>query len=183
MEGATSPGHGFWRSLAWILIFGVALCFATGLAPILAFALYVCFDEVRDAWRDRTEEQLIEVFHEHRAEVERLRALWLEDRTLGIIESDHKKIGMSEERYAEYQRLLEALGALAISGREDAQDRYDTEISLGASGSFFRSVYKYFVFAPGDVPPQDQLPTPTSDTEDRFTRLGDGWYLRYLEMS
>lgn len=33
----------------------------------------------------------------------------------------------------------------------------------------------------GDVPPTPLTPRPGDPDEERFTRLGDGWYLRHLD--
>lgn len=166
------------------------------------------FDDPADGFREASDAELIQVFHAQRTEIEALRAMHRQDRGIGPIGTDNigrwwrhgggwhlsgsqrrwptrddvlREVGLAPERDAEYRRLFAAVGVYRVYAGDPERDGYDTELCLTRRGNVVRAVLKSFVFAPGDAPPNALVPRPGDPDTERFTRLGDGWYLRYLD--
>lgn len=185
---------------------GILMAIVGWAVPFLRFNGF--FDDPADGFRDASDAELIEVFRTKRPEIERLRAMLRQDRHVGAIGTDNlgrwwrhgnewhdfdsgrevpdrtavlAAIGLTPDRDAEYGSLFTAVGVYRIYGHDSSRDGYDAELCLTRRGNVVRSISKSFVFAPGDVPPIPLTPRPDDPGEERFTRLGDGWYLRYLD--
>lgn len=208
--GRQNPPVRWLRGICGLLVCmalaGIGLCCAFWLFVHLLFT--GCFDDPADGFHDATDAQLIAVFQTRRADVERLRAMHREDGRIGAIGTDNlgrwwrtggrwhnattrgevgdraavlAAVGLPLARDAEYRRLFAATGAYRVQAADVDRDGYDTEICLTRRGTVVRSICKSFVFAPGDVPPRPLVAQPGDSDEERFTPLGDGWYLRYVD--
>jgi len=192
-----------------ILVTGLGLLLWVLAAPLWVILMFTgAFDDPADGFRDATDAELIEVFRARRPEIERLRAMHREDRGIGAIGTDNiarwwrigdrwegsgtegglpdraavlAAVGLASERDAEYRRLFTAVGVYRVYDHDARREGYDTELCLTRRGTVVRGIMKSYVFAPGDVPPTPLTPRPGDPDEERFIRLGDGWYLRYLD--
>jgi hypothetical protein len=192
--------------LIWLTGLGVVLAIPVWLLPILVFTGF--FEDPADGFREASDAELIGIFGAKRPDIERLRTMYQQDRGIGAIGTDNigrwwhygsawhlsgsarevndrssvlAAVGLAPERDAEYRRLFTAVGVYRIQEFDASRDGYGTELCLTRWGNVVRAITKSFVFVSGNVPPTPLAPRPGDPDEERFTRLGDGWYLRYLD--
>lgn len=166
------------------------------------------FDDPADGFRDATDADLIATFHAHRPELERLRILWQENRRLRSLGTDNigswwrsggvwhesrrnltvsdraavlADMSLAPERDAEYGKLMQAIGSYRLVDHAFDDSGYDFEICLTRRGNVVRSVGRSFVFTSGNTAPPALTRRPDDPDEERFTPLGEGWYLRYID--
>lgn len=142
-----------------------------------------------------TDEELIENFKRNEAAFQRLAEMALEDRNLesassprALQEHGEKSFpfypvdSVSEERKAEYSRLLEQTGVLSLMRPHFRY--YKVEITLPVVGDdkFGRFVVKGYAYSTDDrlpvVQSLDQLPRGAQRTY--FRKVSGNWYLSYF---
>jgi hypothetical protein len=184
---AADRGRSPIRSLL-IAIAPIALAALLCLAAYCAFCGWSYWMWTRDESRglgNINEVQAIAAFREHRRVCDRLRELAIGDGIDWPLPA-HERLrhgvrhDVGPERAGTYRRLLDELGAYGVrAGWSTRQDGFACEIELASHGNFFHREHASFVHVPGGVAPPDRPPRGDDPDFERFTPLGDGWFLRY----
>lgn len=162
------------------------LLLSLGVAPFVALLLCLVFGALLAFLWTRTttrglgaitEPQAIAVFQQHRAACEGLREL-----AGGGDLVLHRGAHVPGEKGVKGEQLLAELGADNFTTGRRTQPPFTCEIELASHGNFFHRTRLSLVYLPGDQPPRDRPAQREGDPLERFTPLGEGWYLRYAAL-
>ncbi|MBM4060631.1 MAG: hypothetical protein FJ265_05985 [Planctomycetes bacterium] len=114
------------------------------------------------------------VFREHRDDCDALRQVLQDARV-----TDTRWQQLTGPRAQQVERLLQRIGAYSYRVCVPEQWPFTVEIELASYGNFFHRAFQAFVYVPSGLQPVDRPPVGDDPDFERFTPLGDGWFLRH----
>ena len=180
---AKHPSGSIWTRPITIIILGVSVLLGCLVVAASCLILLILRDDMAGA--HPSSQELINNFHNHRPEFERLLQMAQEDPELYRVAYDFTRpenpetIGVTQERLDEYRRLFDALNLEA--GIEKGRD--DVWLIASARGLSISGSAKGYIYSqtpPGlIVEDLDSYDSPDGRSFTAFQKIEENWYLYY----